>query len=425
MRLLWHHPILSFTVMGLVGAMATGWVVVRPYLHERRVWKEARQALDDDDLVSARTNFETLLPSTSRQAEAHFQLGRVCRLAGDTDAARQHLSEARQLGWSKAAVTLEDQLLQAQLGFARDLEGPLQQHLSRTAADTRWVCEAMVRGYLLSNLLDEAYRWSRLWVEQQPDDWLAHDWAGRVLEAGQRQDLAAEAYQAALDCRPARPETHFRLAEVLAWKGRWADALAHYQSCLESDAGNVAARLGLARCQRVLTSPEAARATLDAIKGGAASEHAGVCLLRGQLELDAGQPAEALAWLRRADKLAPFELETCQALAATLRLLNRPSEAEAYETRRRQIHTDLKRMAELNKELTQHRNDVGLLYEAGVTLLRLGRQDEAVRWLVSAFLLDRHHQPTRQALTEYLKNCGDAELVARYRRLLEAEKESK
>jgi tetratricopeptide (TPR) repeat protein len=414
---------LVLALVCLTGAAAFGWFVIRPYLQERSAWQEAERALTDDDLPLARTRYEDLFRTSASKGAAHFHLGRVCRRAGDSEAAKQHLQLARQLKWNDEAVTLEEQLLQAQLGFARSVESQVQQHLAQTGADARWICEAMVRGYVLGNFLDEAYRWTTLWLELMPDDWLAHDWSGRVLEAGQRQDLAAAAYEKALARKPGRQETEFRLAEVLAGKGHWAEALSHYQACLERDSGDVAARIGLARCQRMALGPEAARATLEELlSSGVAS--AGAFLLRGQLELDSGRPDQALGWLRRAEQLARYDPETCQALASTLRLLNQPVEAETYEVRRRQLHQDLKRMAELTKEMTQHTNDVSLRYEAGVTLVRLGREQEAVRMLVSAFLLDRQHEPTRKALSECLKNLGDAELAARYRRLLETSKES-
>lgn len=46
-------------------------------------------------------------------------------------------------------------------------------------------------------------------------------------------------------------------------------------------------------------------------------------------------------------------------------------------------------------------------YEAGTTLLRLGRPEEAARWLASVLLLDPKHQPAKKALADCLRALGD------------------
>src|SRR5207248_5090051 len=109
--------------------------------------------------------------------------------------------------------------------------------------------------------------------------------------------------------------------------------------------------------------------------------------------------------------------ETYQALATTLRLLNRQEEAQRYEAKRQALEHDLRRMEDLTKEIIQRPRDAALRCEAGTILLRLGQDEQAARWLASALLIDPGHAPTKEALRACLPKLGDPKLVEHYRRL--------
>src|SRR5205823_10181856 len=111
--------------------------------------------------------------------------------------------------------------------------------------------------------LNEAYGWCTRWTEQDPDDGQAHLLCGAVLASGLRYDLAAKEYQRALECNPDLTAAHFDLGEMLLRKGQYALALPHFQAYLQSRPHDAAALLDLARCQRYLSPPEVALATLD------------------------------------------------------------------------------------------------------------------------------------------------------------------
>src|SRR5262249_720488 len=153
------------------------------------------------------------------------------------------------------------------------------------------------------------------------------------------------------------------------------------------DPQDTAALFGLARCQRYLSPAEITLATLDRLFAEN-PQHPGGLLLRGQLELERGRSEEAVTWLQRAERAHPPDLDTYQALVTAFRLLNRKEEAEAYEAKRQQTERDLRRMETLTKEIIQNPHDVALRCEAGTTLLRLGQEQQGVRWLVSALLID-------------------------------------
>src|SRR5262249_48223129 len=145
-----------------------------------------------------------------------------------------------------------------------------------------------------------------------------------------------EEYEQVLEHDPGHADAHLRLAELLAFRGRFREARSHYEHALAANPGNPTNLLGLARCRRSLGDGDAARATLDRLLAAHADDPGGV-LLRGQLELDGDKLDEALPWLRRARQLAPHDPAANEALAAVLRVLKRPDEAQVYEDRARQI----------------------------------------------------------------------------------------
>lgn len=412
------HPFLTgIVVLCLLIIGAIGFFVVYPQLAGLYHWRQARRALEQEDFVQAQAQLRCCFGVWPNNGEVVFLMARTCRRAGDFDGARTHLQEAERLGWASALVELERLLMVAQAGFVRAVEPELRRFLETRPNERRVILEALVVGSLQGNFLDDAHRWSTRWTEDYPDEFQGHFMRGRVLQGGLRYDLAAEEYQRALSSKPNSLEARLGLGDMLLRNGRYAEALPQFQTCLQSDPKHAAALLGLARCQRYLSPPEAALATLEQLLADHEG-HAEGLLLRGQLELERGNAEAAVGWLERAERLQPQDLETYQALATTMRLLNRKEEAQAYEAKRQQLEGDLRRMEELTKEIIENPRDAALRCEAGITLLRLGQDQQGARWLASALLIDPHHQSTKQALLTCLPKLGDAKLVEHYQRLL-------
>jgi thioredoxin-like negative regulator of GroEL len=112
------------------------------------------------------------------------------------------------------------------------------------------------------------------------------------------------------------------------------------------------------------------------------------------------------------------DVEVNHFLATALRRLNRVDEAEQFDKYKAELEKDLKRIQQLSKEIIEQPRNVSLRYEAGVIQQRLGQDQQAARWLISALLVDPTHEPTRQALAECLPKLGDTRLTEYYRQLL-------
>jgi tetratricopeptide (TPR) repeat protein len=413
------HPfsaaVVVFCVLLIVGV---GALIVYPQVAGASHWRQAQTALEQQDFASARSHLERCREVWPKSSATAFLLARTCRRAGNFAEARKQLQVAESLGWTAALIELERLLLQAQAGLVQPVQQELNRYLEVWPSERPVIFEALVIGALQGNFVDDAYRWSTRWTEAYPDAWPAHVLRGRVLERGLRYDLAADEYRQALECKSDLLAAHLGLGEMLLRKGHYVEALPHFQSCLDRSPHDVAALYGLARCQRYLSPPEVSLATLDRLFADD-PQHAGGLLLRGQLELERGRAEEAVLWLERAERVQPPELDTYQALVTAFRLLNRKDEAEAYEAKRQQTERDLRRMETLTKEIIERPQDVPLRCEAGTTLLRLGQEQQGIRWLVSALLIDPQHQPAKKALAACLAKLGDPALLEQYRRLLD------
>jgi tetratricopeptide (TPR) repeat protein len=398
--------------LGALGTYLTSPLVASAY-HDHL----ARQALEQQDLTNARTHLERSLTLRPSRASTHFLLAQTLRRAGEIDLAPEHLKAAQALGWKEGEVRLEEFLMQAQSGVVEPVEAILERYLAEGNGDPPLLFEALVRGCLQSQLVPRAYQYSSLWTTRFPDSWHARFWHGRALEQGLRLDLAAEAYEQVLEQKPDHLEAHQRLGQILLGRGRYPEALSHLETYLRQRPEDPAVLLALARCQRSLRPPAEMSETLDrlfALPG----EHPDGWSLRGQLELNAGHPSEALSWLEKAVERIPHDPEVNLALATTLHQLWRVAEAKRYEQRHREIERDLRRVDDLTKEILAQPRDVSLRHEAGTTLVRLGQDSQAIRWFVSALLLQPTHQPTRQALAGCIQRLGDPKLTAAFRPLL-------
>lgn len=382
--------------------------------------RQALRELADDQFVAARKHLEQALLLNPKDGESAWLLARTLRRSGEP-ATAGWLEKAQALGVRSAQIELEQLLQRAQSGAVAAVESRLQQYLTTGTPDEPWILEAFTLGYLQGQFLDPAHRYAALWVQRHSDMWQAHYWQARVLDQGLQFDLAADAYRRVLERKADHVGARLRLGELLVRANRHAEALPHFEALLESEPDHPSALLGAASCLRALDDPAAAERLLDRLLA-LRPDHARGWLLRGQLQLDRDEPTAALDSLLQAVQAAPFDPQINHVLATTLRLLRRDAEAAEYERKQQQIEADWRRLEELTKELIAEPNDPNRRYEAGMICLRLGQDQRGVHWLLSALLLDPHHQPTRKALADSLPKLGDPELTARYRRVLERDK---
>ncbi len=393
-----------------------GYFVFYPQLGAGYHWRQAKKALENNRLAQAAEHLQACLNVWGNDGEVHFLLARTYRRSTKIDQARVQLRLAAKQRWVPEQIKLEYLLIKAQTGLPEPTN-QLREMLKEGHRDDIYIFEALIIGCLQTNNFLDANRWTTIWLEQHPDDWLGRFWLGVVLEQAGEYGLAAEEYQRALELNPNAAELHLRLAEVLMQPNVTEEATIHYQAALADDPNNPIALLGLARCQHSFGTKEVTKATLDRLLQ-LDPENFGAYSLYGQMALEEDDPEQALRCFQKACAINPNHLVTTRQLAQTLRRLNRGEEAKAAERRAAELEQLVQRLDETTKEALKQPKDVALRYETGDILLRLGKPDKAFRWLISALLIDPTHKPTKEATQKCLQRLGDKELLERYQPIL-------
>jgi predicted Zn-dependent protease len=176
--------------------------------------------------------------------------------------------------------------------------------------------------------------------------------------------------------------------------------------------------LGLARCAILLGRTEEGTKLLDRLLADD-PHNARAMTERGKVALQEDRPAEAEPWLRRAVAQAPSDYQATYCLFTCLARAGKEAEAKEYRTRLEQIKADRERLSDCLKAAERAPQDPAPRSEAGTILLKIGEEDEGLRWLGSALRADPKHRATHRALAEYYRAKGDEVLAAFHKFLAE------
>jgi predicted Zn-dependent protease len=386
-----------------------------PDNHESDPWQQALRAIETGDLPLAQTCLNRCATNWPLNAEVHFLLGRTCRRMGATVGWQTHLHKAKLLGWPEEQIKFERQLQQAQSGDIWKVEDKLTEYLNAFHPEEGLIFEALAKGYLELYSLFDLERLTDLWLERYPNDWRPRLYRGRTFHIAHTPDRAISEYRRVLDIKPDQADAQLWLAGALTLDGQFEEALTRFQTYLQSHPNAPAAMLGIANCQFSLGQTDAARATLDRLLAESKDNVAGM-LVRAKLELEDGTPEEALVWLKRAEAVAPRESDVLQNLARAYRRLGKHRDAETCERQLQDIQKLYERLAIIERQIAKDPENIPLRYEAGVIYLRLGRTEDAARWLRILLRLDPNHQPTHKLLAEHFQQVGDVRRAEYHRR---------
>jgi tetratricopeptide (TPR) repeat protein len=383
-------------LLALIGLVGYG---VAWHLWAYHHFRAAQRAIERHDLSRARAHLTLCLEVWPDSAQTHFLAARTARRDGDEEDAEHHLDECRRLDWPQEAITLERALLLAQRGELATVESYLLAGARAGADGDPLILEALSQGYLQTYRLAEALHCLDRWLQREPDNVRALVWRGEVKE--RRNDLpeAIRSYRRAVELDP-EEQARLRLALALTRYDQPAEAAGHFERLLAGQPTNPQVLLGLARCRRSRGRTAAARELLDTLLAYHPQHAEGLCE-RGQLALQAGRPAEAERWLRRALALAPFDRDSNYNLVQCLLHQDKAEQARPHQARLERLSADLQRAADLTRKVAASPKDPALRHEIGVLLLRNGQDQEGLRWLRSALQADPRHRPTRATLADY------------------------
>ncbi len=332
--------------------------------------RQARQAMGDCAFEEAKAHFNAYLTARPDDAEAHFLLARACRRARieDFGQAHRHLDDARRLGRPAFDLALESTLLDAQeRGVSVEREASLRQYLDSGGVGGELVLEALARGCLAENRVDEAEAWLNQWVGQAPDDWYARLWRGALFEYLGEPNNAIPDFEFVLKKRPEDAEVRKRLGLTYAQSGyNYQKTLRLLESYVRNHPADADALVGVARCRRALGQPDAAEALLRRVLADR-PDHWDALETLVLIASDRGDDPEAVTLLRRLEPLTRLN-RGADGLARLRRLEPTPN----------------------STDILQRRLMVFTLTAAALT--RLGRDEEARRCQAEAGLLTKGHQ---------------------------------
>jgi tetratricopeptide (TPR) repeat protein len=410
-------------VLFLVGCTAVGL-----WLGGRQVWAEyhfraGRTALERRAYDEADAHFGQALGVRPADGRVHFLRARLARQAGNYPEAERRLERCRKLGFAGEDVILESLLVPAQQGEMTVLiEERLRGMVNADHPDSPYILEALSRGYMRNYRLNDARDCLNVWLELRPDDTQALLGRGWVLERLDQFEKAADDYRRAAAVAPDLPEVEMRLGQVLLLAGTPHEALPSLERAVARRPDDPEAGVALAQCLARLSRHDEARDLLDCLAGKHPS--AGPVLLeRGALEVQAGRPADAEPWLRKALAAMPNDYQANYSLAQCLRQQGKDADARGYQARATEIETDLVRMRDLTDTLQRRPYDAELRCEIGQLFLRHGEPREGEMWLQSALRIQPGHRGANEALAKHYEARGDGDQAAKHRRLAEGARE--
>src|SRR5439155_26406475 len=143
-----RHPLVAALALGLL--VAAG-VLLAP--HARAVYhaRAADRAIARGDFDDALEHLDVCLAVWPDRASTRFLAARTARRAGRLDEAERHLTRLQSAHGPSEQTTLERALLQVERGDVGRAEGYLRKTVGRDHPDAAIVCEALARGYLMTD----------------------------------------------------------------------------------------------------------------------------------------------------------------------------------------------------------------------------------------------------------------------------------
>ena len=249
----------------ILGWMLTAaWVIVPPMAAHADDLGDARIALQQGDLRTARIDLRNVVRADPQNAEAHFLLGRVSLNLGDPVAAEREARAAKDRGFdADQGVPLLAQALLAQQKF-NDLLNDLQP----TGKDAELNASILVaRGYAQLGLkdADQAQASFALAEQTAPNSVEPLLASARLLASRGDLEGAQAKIERALNTQPKSTAALLANAEILRGKGDFTGALSVLDQLIMDQPGNVTGLIDRAGLLIATEKLDKAKADLDTV----------------------------------------------------------------------------------------------------------------------------------------------------------------
>jgi tetratricopeptide (TPR) repeat protein len=397
----WIRSKRTWVLLLLFGLLAA---IAGHFLWVEHLLRAARHDLERRAYHEAQAHLASYLRTWPNSTTAHLLAVRCARGVGDLDEAERLLAACPQRGADYESVAMERSLLYAQRGtLAPEGVERLWRRVEQQHPETPRILEALTLGAIYTQRLGAAMECVERWLAYTPGDSQALYLRGLVWEGMGALQKAGDDYRQAVRHDPEHALARQRLAEYLTYIGEYQEAAELFEHLLAQQPDDAMLLLGLARCRRLHGEIAQAEQLLDQVLARdsppvpALVERAG--LAQEKREFNAAEN-----WFRQALARDPFDRDGCHGLGQCLRALDRPLEAETYETRRAQIDRDLESLAKLCEEMGKNPNDADLPYQAGMICLRNGQKAEARRWFRNVLQHQPQHNGALRGLEEAVQH---------------------
>lgn len=402
---------LRWTILAAL-LVAVGWAG-KPVFRDVALWR-ARVAIDDRRHESASTWLDVAAKLRSENAEFHFLSARLHRRLGHFDRVRAHLKQAYDLGWDVKQLEREQWIAQAQTGQFAAMSRHFPELFENAGSDGPEISEAFVLIMLSRFRLDSALRVLDAWQKDFPQDAKPHLLRGRVLSVVRNWKEAQREYAEALRLSPGNEQARLQLARCLMQRLKFQEAETYLRDCLADGTDNPDVYVSLAVCLRKQQNVDDAREVLrDNWK--TLSKNVEALRERGQIELAAERPQDAVPFLKAAVEAAPVDRETRYAYAQALKAAGRDAEARKELEFVNEATKPVMRLGTLMPKLIDEPANIPLRFEIAEITWKYKSRAEGAKWYHSVLQFDPNHAATHRALATHYTLAGDAERAEHHR----------
>lgn len=412
----------AFALILIVGlAAGVGW---GGYRIAREVWltrrfQEAETALVEQDFARALQELETCLKARPGWPLARFRAARAARRGGDLDKAEMYLAQCEEARSphvpAEVDLELERNCLRAQQGDIAEVAQFLKARSKEKGFTGQLALEALSQGHFVLRDGDTARYLDQL-LQEAPTNL-----RGNLIRAElslQKDDLegAIRDGRLALETWPTAFQPRWVVASALQHEGKIREAIKEFQTLASAYPGRPEGLAGLALCRAELHQFDEAAKLYDLVLAKHPTFLTAL-IERGRVALRQGKAAEAEPFLRRALAVNDKDFDANDTLVKVLEKQEKTEEATAQRQHLNDLQVARGLVERERIAFQSGENSLEGTLAIAEKLLRVGRDDEAILWYLSALQRDPTHPQTRLALADYYERDGEPHRAAYQRKL--------
>ena len=405
-RTLRQHPFLSLTVALIF--LTTNYFLGLFFWGKYHLHR-AEDLISQENFSEAQSHLTQALWARGSDPDIYLRLARVERQLEHYAEAEKALQKAIALrGKSSESDQLEWVLLRAYRGEYDEVKGGLWNCILANHPDQDHIFQTMVSVSLRQRDYAETMDILDFWLEKEPNSVNALHRRASVHDFLNHREAALADFDRAIELAPGRDDIRLQLIDLLLYLQKIELVKKQVDYLVERTPNRNEVLYALAQlCVRTGKNEQAKKALAQLISQK--PDFAAAYVLRGKLELESENFAEAEPFLQQAVNLNPHDPEAQYTLGQVLtRIPDRLTEGAEHLKRSEMIQKDFARAGDLiRKDLPASPNNVELIIELAQIYFRVGQDKEAIMWLFNGLKWMPQQPEIHRILAEYYQRIGD------------------